>query len=104
MPLGMDPEGVEEGVDDRDGEGLLDRNEVSGRWGIKTETNRRDTFNLSRNIHESYSLYGDEEAQARHAENEELESSYFPQLDWCNPGCQSKHRRGPMIDETSNVR
>ncbi len=103
-PFGMDPEGVEEGVDDRDGEGLLDRNEVSGRWGIKTETNRRDTFNLSRNIHESYSLYGDEEAQARHAENEELESSYFPQLDWCNPGCQSKHRRGPMIDETSNMR
>lgn len=74
-PLGNDPDRLDSNSPDRDQDTLLDISEVSGCWGYKTETNRRDSFDLRHTIDGSYATYGDEEAQARHAEEENLDGS-----------------------------
>ena len=45
-----------------------------------------------------YFKTADNEVQARKAEESKL--TYYVERDWCNPGCQSRVRRGPNVDES----
>ena len=90
----IDDEGV-----DGDHDSVLDMDEASGRWGVVTDVNRSDTFDMWR-ISPSYESYGDNEVRARIAEADGLEAAYFIHKDWCNPGCNSKVKRGPLSDES----
>ena len=89
--------------DDYDEDSVLDKDEISGRWGLVTLTNCFDTFKISyEDGMEMYRKNADNEVLARRAEESPL--VYFVDRDWCNPGCQSKVRRGPDIDETDSVK
>ena len=89
--------------DDYDEDSVLDKDEISGRWGLVTLTNCFDTFKISyEDGMEMYRKNADNEVLARKAEESPL--VYFVDRDWCNPGCQSKVRRGPDIDETDSVK
>ena len=97
IELPGEPESRVEGDSDMDE--VMDLDEISGRWGIETNPEVQDTFNLSGLIDISYESYGDNEVRARIAESEEL--CYDEGNDWANPGCQSKIVRGPMKDEST---
>ena len=85
--------------EDSDSDKVLDADEIAGRWGIVTDPKWPDTFGMRR-ISSQYEPYGDNEVRARIAEGEGLQDSYVRENDWCNPGCQSAIRRGPMTDES----
>ncbi|MDO5318678.1 MAG: hypothetical protein Q4G65_08640 [bacterium] len=91
----------DENPDDEDWDGVWNVDEISGRWGIVSNEKAADTYMINRILGvDSYVSYGDNEIRARLAEKENIESDCHANLDWCNPGCQSKVRRGPMTDES----
>ncbi len=58
--------------------------------GINSDPNDPNTFNMGG----GYSSYGDNEVRCRKLELN-LSISIYPDLDWANPGCQSKNKFGP---------
>ncbi|MGN1046234.1 MAG: hypothetical protein ACI4QG_03980, partial [Candidatus Cryptobacteroides sp.] len=84
---------------DNDSDEVFDADEVAGRWGVVTDPNCPDTFDMWR-ISSQYESYGDNEVRARIAEEEGIQGAYSIENDWCNPGCQSEVCRGPMTDES----
>ncbi|MCQ2395135.1 MAG: hypothetical protein MJ249_12705, partial [Kiritimatiellae bacterium] len=89
----------EENVFDGDQDGVWNDDEISARWGILSNEKDSDTYRISR-FSSGYVSSGDDEIRARLAEEEVSESAYHLERDWCNPGCQSKVRRGPMNDDS----
>ena len=76
------------------GDGVMDREERNGGdAGILSDTRDCDTYNFARFFEAGdYKSYGDEEIRARKIEPT---AEYHVELDWANPGCQSKGPYGP---------
>ena len=57
-----------------------------------------DTYGFSGNFdgYNGYMIYGDEEVRMRAIE---VNAVYHKDLDWSNPGCQSRDKRGPQRDK-----
>jgi hypothetical protein len=75
--------------DDPDGDALPNVEEPSYN-GVNSDPNDPDTFNMGG----IYSGYGDNEIRCRKIELN-LTIPIHPNLDWANPGCQSKNPFGP---------
>ena len=80
---------------DDDFDGVVDAQEIAGDWGVETSPRNKDTFDIAGRFGESYSAYGDDELRARLAERNISRANYHPELDWCNPGCQTATPYGP---------
>lgn len=79
---------------DMDSDGIADSDEATLE-GLNTLINDADTYNLGIAIPGSgYNRYGDDEVRCR---KKELNTgvTIFPNLDWANPGSQSKNKFGP---------
>ena len=80
---------------DDDFDGVVDVQETTGDWGVETSPRNKDTFDVAGRFGESYSAYGDDELRARLVERNISRANYHPELDWCNPGCQTATPYGP---------
>ena len=81
--------------DNGNGDGVSDSDERMGVGGVWSNDYMQDTFSLSTIISGDYSSYGDEEARMRRLERDVGPECYHEDLDWANPGCQSKVKCGP---------
>ena len=63
-------------------------------YGAYSRRNR-DTFDIAGRFGELYAEYGDDELRARIVERNISRANYHPELDWCNPGCQTATPYGP---------
>ncbi len=54
--------------------------------------NNPDTYQISLS-NRKYAPYGDNEIRCRKVELDV--TNYHPEIDWANPGCQSKEQFGP---------
>jgi hypothetical protein len=61
--------------------------------GISTDGGNPDTFNMAAR-YPNYATYGDNEIRCRYLELH-LTIPIHPELDWANPGCNSKTQHGP---------
>lgn len=82
------------GQTDTDGDGIRDTSETTNSatsyGGVTSDPTNANTYNMGA----IYGSYGDNEIRCRKIELN-LTISIHPNLDWANPGCQSKNKCGP---------
>jgi len=87
--------GVINVLNDVDNDSVIDTDEISGTYGVKTATNHPDTYNAAKIMkNPRYNKTGDNEINAVY-QSKTNPFPFHPTKDWANPGCQHKEQWGP---------